>query len=291
MDTIKVGVSSLAFPEKLAKGDPRWRDLTSSFQNEEMSVADLANAIWTGHAFTVWLKKPWRDTANYLLGHYLCLDFDREGPESSIEVLKTDPFINRYATLIYETYSSNASAGIFRSRVLFALDGEIHQAANYVRAASALLWLFSTGDPQCRDAARQWMGTYRKDIYLLDNRLPLNVVQDLIKRYEETGKRVRERYVPKPFTGSNDDETLQRLESMMASAASGNRNATLNEVGYILGLNIAQGRIDRAWGMSTIASAAQMVGLDDREIDYHLRRSVEHGMDAAMLNLNTKGMH
>ena len=120
-----------------------------------------------------------------------------------------------------------------------------------------------------------------------------DVTADLIKRYEETGKRVRERYVPKPFNGSNDDETLQRLETMMMTAASGNRNATLNEVGFILGLNVAQGRIDKSWGMSTIASAAQRVGLDDREIDYHLRRAVENGMDAAMMNLNTntKGMH
>lgn len=291
METIKVGVSTMALPQKLAKGDSRWGELTGSFRNKDLMLADLANEIWTGHAYTVWLKKPWRESANYDLGAYLCLDFDRGDITSSLQSLAKDPFINRYATLLYETYSADPLQGIYRSRVLFALDEPIRQANNYVRAASALLWLYSTGDPLCRDAARQWMGTNRKEMMLLDNRLPLSVVRDLIQRYEETGKLARKRFEPKPFTGSNDDETLQRLESMMTSAASGNRNATLNEVGYILGLNIAQGRIDKNWGLNCIAAAAQRTGLDDREIEYHLRRSVEAGEEAAMLNLSMKGLH
>lgn len=283
MDTdsvVKIAFSSMALEGKLLKGDERWKVLTKSYENRDVTLLDAANLIYMGHPFTCQLTKPWRDRENFKLGQHLGLDFDRNGRIG--EILK-DTFAQKYGWLLYETYSSTPENP--RCRLIFRLDRPIFQAVNYVRAATSLLWLYSTADPQCKDAARQWWGTDRKNIELIGNTLPLEVLQDIIKRYEESGKQARRLYVPKPFNGKNDDESMQRLERMMDGVVEGERNGKLNEVGFLLGLYIAQGTIDETWGKSCIARIALNKGLDEKEVEYHLNRAVAHGQEATMLNL------
>jgi hypothetical protein len=271
--------------DKLPKSDPRWSVIGRTFVNETLTVYEAASRVWNGHAFTVQLTKPWRDKANYLQGQHLGLDFD-SGENAAITALVKDPFVAKYGSFVYSTYSARPTEGIHKSRVIFVLDTPIRQPSNYVLAATAMLWLFGAADPQCKDSVRQWFGTFRKDIEFLGGILPLELVKDIIQKYQETGQRLRKAYRPKPFNGENDDESLDRLVSAMAGAASGNRNATLNRVAFLLGRDIAGGRIEEGWGKQCILNAARTTGLEESEIEYHLDRSVEAGKEAAMLNLH-----
>ncbi len=291
--TVNIGISSLALQGKLPKNDARWAELGASFVNTAFTIEptnglympmDLINAIWTGHAYTVKLKKKWRETLNFDQGWHLCLDLDTGDKRSSIAVLRKDPFLERFASFIYETYSADSAAGIYKSRVVFLLDQPIYQPENYVLAATSLLWMFSLADPLCKDAVRQWFGTYHKDVHILGNVLPLDMVKHFIQSYQASGRAARRTFQPRPFNGKNDDEALNRIVNAMRGAVSGNRNATLNEQAFILGLNIADGRIDETWGKGQLLQAALSTGLDTDEAEYTIKRAVEHGKDSAMLN-------
>lgn len=282
---LEAAFSTMQIQEKFEKSDPRWKEIGSSFVNMEVPFVEAASRIWTGHAFTVQLTKPWRDGKNFLLGKHLGLDFDSGTEASSISTLVRDPFIEKYATFVYSTYSARPSDGLHRTRVIFALDQPIRQPKNYVLAATALLWLFGSADPLCKDSVRQWFGTYQKDMELLGNVLPLSLVKDLVVRYQDTGMKLRKQYHPRPFNGNNDDVSLDRLVSSMASAAPGCRNATLNTTAFLLGKDIAEGRIDEDWGKQCLIRAAMATGLDEQEASYHTERGIESGKEANMMKV------
>ncbi|MFZ9393890.1 MAG: hypothetical protein ACO28P_08045, partial [Ilumatobacteraceae bacterium] len=58
-------------------------------------------------------------------------------------------------------------------------------------AASALLWLFGTADRQCKDAVRFFYGSPGCRVEMVNNILPLEVIQHLIAQYLETGQKER----------------------------------------------------------------------------------------------------
>lgn len=297
---VQVAVSNIALAQKPDKGNPVWKKLTSSYRNVDVPIIELANLIWTGHSFTCRLKPNangtiWREQAAFDGAQHLCLDFDTNDIRSSIEQLLKDPFIKRWAALLYSSFSSLPLEGKYRTRVVFFFpdDELIRQAKNYVLAAKALLWMFGTADPQCSDPARPWLGTNRGEMYVNTGddfeprRLPLDHIRDLAQRYEET-KRINLRtFVPQPFNGKNDDATLNRLISRMASAGEGMRNGTLNECGFLLGIAIAEGRIDRTWGEQNLHRAALTTGLDDGEVRRTLTHALADGLEASAMSVSS----
>lgn len=177
---------------KIPHGSPYWREFNGSFDNREMPFSEFAGAIYNGHPFTTWHSNHWRDGKNYLLGHHLGIDFDTEDERSSIPYLMKDPFVQKYGSIIYTTPSHEIDAP--RARVVFLLDQPIHQPQNYVAAATALLWLFSSADRQCKDPARFFYGAGPgADMELLPGRLPLSIIKDMIKRYQQTGQHEKRR--------------------------------------------------------------------------------------------------
>jgi hypothetical protein len=190
---------------KIPYGDSYWPKFNGSFENHEIPALDIANAVYMGHPITTWHKDHWRHSKNYQLGQHLGIDFDTEDGRSSLPQLMKDPFIAKHAAFLYTTPSHTPDKP--RARAIFLLDTPIHQAKNYVLAASALLWIFGTADRQCKDAVRFFYGGKPGacEMEWLANELSLDLLKDLIRRYQETGARVR-RQLQRRYEPCNADE-------------------------------------------------------------------------------------
>jgi hypothetical protein len=178
---------------KITPGDPFWTTFNGSFVNQKLTQLDIAAELYDGHPITTCCNPQWRKAENYRLGQHIGLDFDTEDKRSTIPVLMKDPFIAKYASLIYTTPSHTPDKP--RARVLFMLDQPIYQAKNYAMAATALLWIFGTADRQCKDPVRLFYGCKpgAGEMEWLNHELPLEIVKDLIERYRVTGEQQRKR--------------------------------------------------------------------------------------------------
>jgi hypothetical protein len=174
--------------EKLPSGDPGWAEFNASFENVELPQVEIAARLYDGHPITTQHKDHWRATKNYLRGQHIGMDFDTGDERSTISRLLKDPFIAKYASIIYTTPSHTPDAP--RARVLFLLDQPIHQAQNYALSSAALLWLFGSADRQCKDPARFFYGGKPGacEMEWLARELPLATLKDVIARYRTIGQ-------------------------------------------------------------------------------------------------------
>ena len=179
----KIAFSTIPLRAKIADAEPLWADFTRSFRNLELSTIDIANEIYTGHAFTTWHKNQWRHSSNYQAGQHIGLDFDTGDEQSTLAYLVKDKFVSKYAALIYTTPSHQPHAP--RARLLFLLDHPIYQAQNYVQAVKSLLWLFGTADAKCKDTCRLFYGSIGCEVEYLDNRLPLAKLKEIIAQSQQ----------------------------------------------------------------------------------------------------------
>jgi len=190
--TYKVALGPVTLA-KLPPGDTRWHAFNGSFTNRELRADLVAASLYDGHPITTWHKDHWRTSKNYILGQHLGIDFDTEDRRSSLPVLAADSFIARHAAFIYTTPSHTPDKP--RARAIFLLDTPIYQPTNYTAAAAALLWLFGTADRQCKDAVRFFYGGRPGacEMEYLGNVLRLEVIKDMIARYQATGRQHRKR--------------------------------------------------------------------------------------------------
>lgn len=203
----KISFSRMALDKKIESGDPVWPQFNASFVNQEIEMIDIANLIYLGHPFTTWHANNWRETKNFLAAGHLALDFDTGDERSSIDYLIKDDFIQKYAALIYTTPSHTEASP--KGRALFLLDNPIEQGKNYTRSVMALIWLFSgvtTPDRKCKDPCRFFYGSKNCQIELIDNVLPLDLVQYLIGQYEATGDAQKKTVEAKNYKPSTADE-------------------------------------------------------------------------------------
>lgn len=210
--THKVSIGP-AVAQKIPPGSPYWGEFNGSFRNMDINQADFAGFVCQGHAFTTWHKHNWRRSDNYIVGQHLGVDFDTEDKRSTVDYLLSDPFIAKYASLIYTTPSHTIDAP--RARVVFLLDEPIHQSKNYVLAVSSLLWLFGSADRQCKDPCRFFYGSGTGGrIEWPANVLPLAIVKDMIARYKATGQKERHTissYAPQTADEQKVQEALKRI--------------------------------------------------------------------------------
>lgn len=173
---------------KIPPGDAYWREFNGAFRNQALTQVALAAELFDGRPITTVCDPSWRKAENYSLGQHIGLDFDTEDKRSTFKHLMADPFIARYGSIIYTTPSHTPDKP--RARVLFMLDTPIHQAKNYTLAATALLWIFGAADRQCKDPVRFFYGCKpgAGEMEWLNNELPLDIVKDLIGRYQRTGR-------------------------------------------------------------------------------------------------------
>lgn len=201
---------------KIPYGDPYWSKFNGSFENLSLTQSDVATSLYDGRPITTQHTEHWRHSRNYLMGQHLGIDFDTEDSRSSLPGLMKDPFVHKHASLLYTTPSHTPDKP--RARVIFLLDTPIKQPANYILAASALLWIFGTADRQCKDAARFFYGGRPGacEMEWVGNELPLDLVKDLIKRYQETGlrarKQLRSNYEPRSASETEVVDALKKID-------------------------------------------------------------------------------
>ena len=203
-DTYKVALAPIQ-RTKIPPGSPLWKTFNGSFKNLDLPQVAIAEALYEGHPITTWMEPQWRKTANYKLGQHLGMDFDTEDKRSTIAELLREPFIRAHASILYTTPSHTPDKP--RARVVFLLDTPIMQAKNYALAASALLWLFGNADRQCKDPARFYFGGRPGacEMEWPGNVLPVELIKDLIKRYQASGRRERKRQNFEPGNADQAD--------------------------------------------------------------------------------------
>lgn len=201
--------------EKIPYGDEYWKTFNASFNNEALTSLEIATAIREGHPITAPHKNKWRTGENFILGQHLGVDFDTGDERSSMDVLSVDKFFASYGAILYSTPSSTPEAP--RSRMVFLLDTPIQQAKNYSRAAAALLWVYSTADRQCHDAARFFYGGRPGACNMVWEArvLPLSIVRGLIGDHEKAIAANR----PKPAAKRYEPTTPDEHEVMSALTA------------------------------------------------------------------------
>lgn len=275
MTTYRIAVSSYALDHKIPPGDAFWPTFNASFINRELEPFDLAAMIYDGHPFTTWHADNWRHSKNYTAGQHLGLDFDAGDASSTIPGLLASPFIAKHSSILYTSPSHTADAP--RARAVFLLDAPIMQAENYALAATALLWLFSGADRACKDAARFWYGSKGCELEFVDHVLPLATVKHLIRQYQATGQRERQRH-ERAATGDVSDgyvaAALKNETENVRTAYQGQRNHTLNVAAFNLYRFLATGQLQQATIDAALTSAALSAGLDEHEIAATLRSAL-----------------
>ena len=255
---------------KIPPGDPLWREFNGSFENYDATLPAIAYMIDAGRAFTTWHANGWRASANYICGQHIGIDFDTEDERSSLPHLLNDQFIARYGALVYATPSSTPDAP--RSRALFVLDKPIMQAANYVSAAEAMLWIFgATADRKCKDAARFFYGSLGSTPTHLDNILPLDVVRDAIARHARW-KDAQAKPQAARMPAGDDGKALAGTLRFAGDASEGERNTSL----YWAARRWAERSVPQSAAETMAVQVARKSGLEDAEA-YAVVRSAYRG--------------
>lgn len=166
---IRIAVNRLA-TGKLPQGDPRWGKFNDSFVNQQLEPLDIANAIYTGHAYAGWHNGR-RCTDNFLLAQHIGVDMDTGDTRSSFDYLRKHEFFTAYGGLLHTTPSHQPDAP--RSRILFFLDEPIQDPTAFQAAAKFVVSLFSGADTVTTDASRFFYGAFNCDLEIPFKTLPI----------------------------------------------------------------------------------------------------------------------
>ena len=168
-DTIRIAIKKMA-TGKLQQGDPRWAAFNDSFVNQQLEPVDIANAIYTGHAYAGWHNGR-RCTDNFLLAQHIGVDMDTGDEQSSFDVLRKHEFFLAYGGLLHSTPSHKPDAP--RSRLLFFLDEPIQDPYAFQAAAKFVVSLFPGADSAVTDASRFFYGAFDCNIEIPFHTLPI----------------------------------------------------------------------------------------------------------------------
>lgn len=169
---------------KLPKGDPRWHEFTNSFVNRELELLEIANAIYTGHAYCPWQRSVGRSSENFLCAQHIAIDMDTKDDRSTIAALSQHPFVRMYGALIHTSPSHTEAEP--RARAIFFLDRAIESALGYTAAVSFMMAQFDDPDPVCKDPSRFFYGAHGCDIWFQEGELPIAHLRHYYKQWERT---------------------------------------------------------------------------------------------------------
>jgi hypothetical protein len=162
-----------------AKSKEDHRRVTFSYQNVDLTAAQLADEINKGHAFCAQHKDKHRKSANFTCAGFLAVDIDHG---MTWDEALAAPFVQQYATLLYTTPSHTPEA--HRFRIVFELESDIADAQQMKHAYSGLQRKLGS-DPACTDACRQFWGCKDSEPTILGKRLSDDVLAELIQLGEE----------------------------------------------------------------------------------------------------------
>lgn len=204
MSSYKIAINSMV-TGKLPKGDSRWPAFTGSFINQELEMLEVANAIYTGHAYCTWQRGGYRSTENFICGQHIAIDMDTKDARSSVDVLAQHPLVRMYGALIHTSPSHTSEQP--RARVIFFLDRAIESAMGYTAAVSFMMAQFDDPDPVCKDPSRFFYGAQHCEIWFQEGEIPLSHLRHYYKQWER-GKPKQQ----SPVATGNDDGKIINLQ-------------------------------------------------------------------------------
>lgn len=156
---------------KIPSGDSRWGTFNDSFVNQQLDPIEIANSIYTGHAYAGWHNGR-RCTDNFLLAQHIGVDMDTDDSRSTFDAIRQHEFFKTYGGLLHTTPSHSVTSP--RSRILFFLDEPIQDPNAFQAAAKFVVSLFPGADSAVTDASRFFYGAFDCDIEIPFNILPLS---------------------------------------------------------------------------------------------------------------------
>lgn len=238
------------------KGKPAGGDLTDffrtyngRFENVELTDEQLMLEIQGGHGLTTQHKR-YRHGKNFICGQHIGLDFDTEDDNSRLTTLIQDPFIERYASLLYTTASHTEERP--RARVLFFLDQPIYNPAEYTELATALLWHYGQADQSCKDPARLFFGAVNCQLATSGNVLPLETAarellapfrawQELNRTQREISAQTRRVVAAGDVAAAVLQSHSEKLLTHVRTAPDGQKHRTLRDIARTFGGYVATG--------------------------------------------------
>lgn len=166
---IKISINEFA-TGKIPQGDPLWRSFNDKFVCQELAPLDLANSIYTGHAYAGWHKGR-RCIDNFLCAQHIGVDMDSGDQRSTFDELLQHDFFKTYGGLIHTTPSHAPDNP--RARLIFFLDTPITDATAFQAAAKFIVSLFPGADGATTDASRFFYGCFDCELEIPFNTLPL----------------------------------------------------------------------------------------------------------------------
>lgn len=279
--TIRIAINRMALDAKLGDGDPRWKLFTGGFVNQEMEVLDIANAIYTGHAYCPWQRTQWRASDNFHSAQHIAVDLDTGDARSSFDHLLTLDLVRMYAGLIHTTPSHRPDAP--RARVLFFLDQPITDPEAYRQATIFWLGLFNGADPVCKDPSRFFYGAQGCDIWFSENVLPVAHMRRYYRAWGRTEPVDRSNVIRldeyrKPPADIDAARILDTLADRVRAAREGSRNNTLNAQAFLAGKDVRAAKYTRLEAEQALLDAARAIGLDDKEA----MRTIHNGLNGGL---------
>jgi len=120
----------------------QWARFNDTFDNCELTAAQIATAIQAGHAIAPWHAGR-RKRDNWQLAQHIGIDLD-DGALSWDEVTAL-PLVDQHAAIVHMTASSTPAHP--RMRVLFLLDEPCDDPDTYTFIVGCFLRAFATADP------------------------------------------------------------------------------------------------------------------------------------------------
>lgn len=150
--TLKVAVNRRIINKIDKKDKALFGVLNRSFENEELTLAELADAVNEGHPFCA-QHRDGRKSENFICSDVLAVDIDGG---LMLDAALQEPYVQQYAGLVYTTPSHTPTA--HRFRIVFALERTITDPQEMRAAYQGLIRRFG-GDGSCKDACRLFYGS------------------------------------------------------------------------------------------------------------------------------------
>jgi len=253
---------------RIHRGKPKdkpgswWARYNDAFKPQTVTPGQFAALVaGEGYAFAP-VCRGRRKRDHFVSAQHIGLDFDNETNACRLAALAADPFIARYATVLYTSPSHTEEKP--RARVVFFLDQPVTDPDRYRAYVGALLSRFTLADDKAKDPARLFYGAPDAQTRLLNNVLPLAVLEAMTPRPAPPTPR------PRPTVDTSErgrewagEWATRRLDDL-SRAPQGDRNNETNKTAYLLGQLTGAGLLDASWQEATIG-AAQSAGLSEHE--------------------------
>jgi hypothetical protein len=121
-------------------------NLRTKFVNLDEPPEQLLEYIKQGYSYSWHFKGNYRTGSNYECSDIICIDIDDMQKYDSLDAVKEDTLIAKYALIVHPSSSYDALMGNLKCRVIFRLENTVYSAEDFTRLNNGLKDYFKS-DP------------------------------------------------------------------------------------------------------------------------------------------------